>query len=411
LEIELQCPQCNAPVSLDETDRLFTCSYCRARLFPYGGDYLRYYLPHPPQGPAASKEVFYVPYWRARGMLFSCVPFDVTPRLVDITLPASDRRGLPESLGLRTQTLKLRFVNPAMSGRLVPVALPYSRIHSNPEDLFVPSEGGIHAFHHVFVGETVSLVYTPVYCEAGRIYDAVLARPVGPDPGTLTVQEASAEQADGELRFLPALCPNCGGDLAAKRQSCVFLCGRCNSAWGLATGEMAPVDFAVMPDKRDSDRETLYLPFWRMDVSFDGVGLRSFADLVRFANLPRAVRPEWEEQEISFWLPAFRLAPQLFLRVSRQITIGQPGGETEAQLPEASFHPATVTLAEAIQAITPLVAVLAARKKEVYPLLSTLAPRCRQARLVLLPFHASPGDYVFPGLPCAIPRQALQKGG
>ena len=44
LHLSHQCPQCGAPVELDETDRIFACPSCQVRLFIHAGGPLRYYL-------------------------------------------------------------------------------------------------------------------------------------------------------------------------------------------------------------------------------------------------------------------------------------------------------------------------------------------------------------------------------
>jgi len=67
--IDYQCPQCGAPAVLDETDRLFLCEYCRVKSYLITKDYFRYTLPS--KAPE-NKKLLYFPYWRFKGMLFSC---------------------------------------------------------------------------------------------------------------------------------------------------------------------------------------------------------------------------------------------------------------------------------------------------------------------------------------------------
>ena len=69
-----------------------------------------------------------------------------------------------------------------------------------------------------------------------------------------------------------------------------------------------------------------------MRVAVKGIALKSYADLARAANLPKMIRPEWEGQEVYFWVPAFRLHPSLFLRLSKQMTLFQPVEETGSRL-------------------------------------------------------------------------------
>ncbi len=46
LRIDYQCPQCGAPAELAETDRLFTCVFCRVKSYLLESGYFRYRLPH-----------------------------------------------------------------------------------------------------------------------------------------------------------------------------------------------------------------------------------------------------------------------------------------------------------------------------------------------------------------------------
>ena len=43
-EVELQCPQCGAPVTLEEADRILSCAFCRVRLIMIYPGYPQYYL-------------------------------------------------------------------------------------------------------------------------------------------------------------------------------------------------------------------------------------------------------------------------------------------------------------------------------------------------------------------------------
>ena len=91
-QIEQGCPQCGAPVTLDETDRLLACPFCRTRLYLVPEDHFHYHIP-PAAG--ADGELFYIPYWRLRGSLFSVTASEVTHRFVDTNTLAVNFPGLP----------------------------------------------------------------------------------------------------------------------------------------------------------------------------------------------------------------------------------------------------------------------------------------------------------------------------
>jgi hypothetical protein len=105
--IEHQCPQCGAPAIMEETDRLFTCEFCRVKSYLVAKDVFRYLFSS--QAPQ-SKNLLYFPYWRFKGMLFSCAGNGVAHKFVDVSHQAVLSPLFPVSLGLRSQALKLKFV-------------------------------------------------------------------------------------------------------------------------------------------------------------------------------------------------------------------------------------------------------------------------------------------------------------
>ena len=106
--VEQDCPQCGAPIELDETDRLLRCPYCNVKTFLFTPNYFRLSLPHKAPG----KEIFYAPYLRFKGNVYYCKGMMVGHRVVDITHVGVPLKGIPASLGLRPQTLKMKFVGP-----------------------------------------------------------------------------------------------------------------------------------------------------------------------------------------------------------------------------------------------------------------------------------------------------------
>ena len=78
--VEHQCPQCGAPAILEETERLFACPFCRVRSYLLSRGAFRYFLP------AKTPErhtLFYLPYWRLKGMWFSYHMEKTAHRFID----------------------------------------------------------------------------------------------------------------------------------------------------------------------------------------------------------------------------------------------------------------------------------------------------------------------------------------
>ena len=398
-QIEHQCPQCGAPVVLDETDHLLACSYCRTKLYLVPQGRFRYRLP-PPEGMA--KEILYVPYWRYRGLSFSIQGGDVTYRVVDMNLLAAGIKSLPSSLGLRPQVLKLKFIAPATEGRFAKVR----KTLQNPMEGLLQSKPSDSL--QFMIGDAASLIYAPFYRENRTLFDAILRHPVMPWDETYAADLLEKDHpADWQVRFVSTLCPECGWDLQGEKDALVLLCRNCRTAWNCPGSSLEKVDFSVM---KGGVGPVVYLPFWRMKSRIEGVRLQSCADLIRLANMPRVVTPSQEGAPLYFWAPAFKVNPALFLRWTRQMTAYQPADELRETFGEASVHPVTLSLAEAVDSIPLAIANLMMDKRKMMQLLPDLRITLEDSLLVYQPFHVRRSELIHEKMGLVIGRQALAFG-
>jgi len=402
-----QCPQCGAPVELEESDRLFTCSYCRVRLYLTWSGACRCYLP-PADG--GDDDLLYVPYWRAKGMLFSTRGTQVAKRLLDTSIRAAEVSGLPQSLGFRPQSLSLRFVTPEVPGRFLTVDTPLKTSVQALQQRRLAAGPGTMDFN-VFVGEECSLIYTPVKrLDSHRFCDAIDGRKL---PGlTMDVLDELPRRQQHDhstFSFIPTLCPACGWDLSGERDSLVLLCTNCHSAWSASLNGLRPVDAAVF-SADDAGKPVLQVPFWRLQVDIDGLDIHSYADLVRQANLPKVMETSWEKQPAFFWVPAFKVQPQLFLRLARNMTTMQPGGEPGCRIDASTFYPVTMSADEAADSLVILLATMILPRQRIFPLLSHLRVTLRESRLMFRPFKLQGAEVIEPGSGMALNRNALRWG-
>lgn len=383
--IEHSCSQCGAPITLEETDRLITCPFCRVRICLTTSDHFSYYIPAPER---ASSDTFYVPYWRVRGTVFSCDgDFELRQSILDASYRAYTDRFFPESLGLRPQAMKLRFVTPEVGEIFLTPSLGFDEAFSRVQAALPLNrqEAGIATkpYLRTFLGETSSLVYAPFYFRDRFIFDGVLGEALRRGPDT-DYAPGPRGKAGWSMKVVPALCPECGHDLEGGRGSVAFFCVNCSKAWYLSGTGLERMPFAVMPGGDDA---AVHLPFWRIKAHVGGFSLQSFGDLVRLANLPRAVKPEWESQEVFLWVPAFKVHAGLLLRLSRQMTIDQPTGAREGERSPSSPYPVTFPIDEAGESLKILIASLMAAKRRHWPMLKDVTVAPWDHLLVYVPFR------------------------
>jgi len=407
-QIEFQCPQCGAPVTLEETDRLFGCSYCRVRLYISSREYFRYYLAPPG---ASLKDILFIPYWRFRGMVFSCKDNDIQQRIADTSLLAMNLgSSVPPTLGIRPQVLKLSFVTPEAGGVFPNPLCRFKGLAAGASNS--PGFAGecgrkLPGYYEAFIGETLSLIYSPIRIQGGMIHDAILKRPLAALPQDLTGALTSNPYEEHSMEFLPTICPHCGWDLQGEKDTLVLHCKNCDSLWEAEEGALRKVDFEVVASSEES---AVHLPFWRIRARVTGLELDSYADLVEVANLPKAVRSEWNRLPMFFWIPAFKVHPQLFLRLIKVLTIFQPQDETQRQLPGSPLYPVTLPLGEAVESINVAIANMAVPRRLIFPRLSEIQVSLEAHLLHYLPFIPRGGELIHPSMQVSIDKNALKMG-
>jgi len=74
------------------------------------------------------KQLLFFPYWRFKGMFFSCGSGGIQHRFMDLSHQAVQSRVFPVSVGLRSQALKLKFVSPDTQGRFLSPTFALDRV-------------------------------------------------------------------------------------------------------------------------------------------------------------------------------------------------------------------------------------------------------------------------------------------
>jgi DNA-directed RNA polymerase subunit RPC12/RpoP len=381
LLIEHQCPQCGAPATLEETERLYTCPFCRVKSYLVTRDYFRYMLPH--AAPAGQTLVF-LPYWRFKGSFFVSLPGGIKTRIVDVSQQAVSSPMFPVSLGLRSQTLKLRFVAPENEGVFLKPQVSSKELLRLAEETFT-SPIRDPMFAKAFVGDSMSQIYSPFYV-TDQVFDGVLNRPVSPAPPEgFDVSKMEGGKPDWRIEFIPTLCPSCGWDLQGEKNALALSCKNCNSLWMNKGTGFIKLEFGLFPAETP---DSVYLPFYRIRAEVSGIKLDSYADLVKTANMAKVVQAGWEEKPFRFWTPAFKIRPDDFLFFSRNMTLSQPPKEYVAELPQGEVLPVTMPLPDAVESLKINLASFI-KPPKMLQVLDTVQIKAKSVVLVYIPFQKS----------------------
>ena len=385
---------------MQETDRLFQCGFCRVKSYLTVPDFFRYTLPH--HAPV-DKELIYFPYWRFKGMFFSCLNKNIDMRFLDISHQALESLLFPVNIGFRGQTQKLRFAAAQEGCTFLKPDVPFDEVLALWRQQYsgkLPKP----ILHQEFIGETWSLIYAPFYLD-NRVMDAVLNEPVS---------EARADQIAGDLPesdnrdwpidFLATLCPHCGWDLSGEGDALALSCDNCRRMWWERKGRLEELKTAHVPTK---DPAPIYLPFWRIQADVSHVALETYADLIKTANLPKVAQPGWDQIPFYFWNPAFKVRPQSYLTIASNVTLNQPHEEIEPGRPGGEAWPANLPLQEAVESLKLNLAQFMRPVERRLELIPRIEIRPRRFLLIYLPFQDTPFELVQPKINLAVSKSAL----
>jgi uncharacterized CHY-type Zn-finger protein len=387
-QIEQQCPQCGAPIILDEADRILSCKFCRTRVYLATKDIFHFYI-SPAEGIAEA--IYFIPYWRTKGLsytikgmemnmehqgqLFSSSisstisGIDISYTYLDANFLSFDSKLFPFSLGLRPQAMKLKFVG---SNENKGVFLTSS---GKTRETFIKNrQNNIGSGHReVLVGETDSVIYTPVYFANGRIFDAVLKKPLDfpqKEDGESEQTLASAPAEKWHVEFIPMLCPDCGADLPGEKDASVAFCSNCNSVWNLSNKNFTKVNYFTWQEKGE---DITYLPFWQMKVKVNGF-------------------------------------PALFLRWCRQLTATPAPMDLTEDFPAKKIYPATLPVNDALESCILTLVSLISNKRSLVEILPSLNFTLEDYSLVLHPFKTNARELVHTKIGFGMELSALNMG-
>ncbi|MCP3899083.1 MAG: hypothetical protein GY707_05035 [Desulfobacteraceae bacterium] len=390
---------------MEETENIIECPFCRVRSILSVQPFPCYYF-EPRQEKLSDIPVIYIPYWRFKGLEFTLSSEQVVYRVIDSSWVAIDKlekQGIPSSLGLRSQTQKLKFIQSETKGLFYPHSISKKQIlsHIDKDQSVANKKKQVH----IHVGEIISLIYLPFYKSQHELFDGLTGKKI----------EALSEQfpLEGKLpqysfSFMPGLCPNCGWELMGETDSLVLTCKGCFRAFLIRNKKLKqiPVQFASL--QFDTD---IFIPFWKLSINFSKIQCSKYSDIIKLANLPKAILEEHKTQDFYFFIPAFKVNPKLFLRLGKQASLLQPDSSALDKLPDSEFYPADLPLQEGLEATMPVLMHLCKKKKELMnSMISEKKIKLEKYSLVYLSFKEQGLEYVQKEFGFSIPKNSLKFG-
>ncbi len=311
---------------------------------------------------------------------------------------------IPFSLGLRSQTMPMKLITPDTKGKFFR-PLPSAMVLKD-------KTFGLKLEKISFkedIGETFSLIYSPFYIRQQHLVDGVtnqvlpLEKLITPD-----IFDLDQVRPGIETHFIAGICPGCGADLEGSGDSLALVCRNCHSLWRAKGKTLAKIKFNTAAPAHKDD---IMLPFWRISANISPINLSSHADLARMANLPRAIPRKWEEKPVHFWSPAFKVRPNIFLRLLGQMTSAQLEPPLSQTVEDNLYQPVNLPASEAIQTVRITMAALLKPGKEILERLPKTNVVPQNVSLIFLPFKSSQHDIIYPDLGIGINKKALALSG
>jgi len=403
LRVEQDCPQCGSPFEMDETHRLLRCSYCTVQSFLNNTGPLHFILPRREPDPYT----IYAPYIRFKGTIYNCLTDRIEHRVADISARGVELPFLPPSLGLRPQAMKMRFADPSLPGSFLQKSVTADKILARA--VKNPKIRDEKILHQTYIGDMLNTIYLPLSIRDEEILDGVLERPLAKIPeDAMPFEAAEIDNSAWKPLFLPALCPQCGWNLEGEADSVVLLCSNCNTGWQAGGSGFAEVRIQTTPATGEKE---LFIPFWNFKIGTNGARLNSFADFIHLTNQALIVKPEWEEMELYFVCPAFKVRPQDFLRLSTQMSVSQRHLlQTTESIPAKNLFPVTLTHSDVKRSLKVILANSAVSRSRVFPLLPEIDFEVKEYFLHYLPFEKTSHEMYQKELDVIINQRALTYG-
>lgn len=393
---------------MEETERFFSCPYCKVKLLIASPEAVSYYLGET----APDDDTLFIPYRRNTGMDFMATSTGTTCSNIDKTSLALALPLIPHSLGVRSQALRLRFVTkqtkgmfPKPEGDIEDKHLALSRQAILPGY----AEGGIPTTFTIrrFLSHTSSFIFSPYRILGRDIYDGISMDTIGHADQNFAIDDSLLSKPATQITFTPAVCPNCGIDLDGSKESIALPCTNCGLLWESTGNGLMQKPFLSLPSP---SCETILLPFWRIKANAQGFN-KSLRTDPRKSVPPSAIGRPILFEDFYFWVPAFFISPPIFLRLSERASLWQPHGDDrmwDQTYQNARLYPVTIPASQAGLLLTIILSQIVANQESILECIVRGVLEPVASTLVFVPFAANAVELIHPEMRLNLLRTALQ---
>ena len=374
--IHISCTECGGAIKFPDGDHSVRCPFCsRVLLITAPNRVLKFYLNTNLESngikfiteghckrsgiplPTSVEDplLFYLPFWRFRGMRYRLsaqaqtyefedgTKLETTPKIsinstpFDLNFPGIDLPSMSDVfLGVRAQTVGLCPEVPERIRGLAEVINPEIMLDQAREMAYqkagMLNECGRLLIDEI-IGEKLTLIYFPIWVSrftsrSGKYYlllDGVSGKEFCRKDGEFNgVKHHDGFESVTSIRIVSHHCPECGADLPAGGDTVVFPCNNCGRAWYLEGNELIRNEVFVAESIPDAYR---YYPFWGFEAIFnDHEGILTYQQAKElFANKLSLLIDEAADSSFRFYIPAFGMRnPENVWKLSVNLTRSQP---------------------------------------------------------------------------------------
>ncbi len=431
VKTRFECLQCGALVETIPGDLIYQCEFCKTKSYLASKGVLRYInMPNASASAMPGNHAFHpfntehsindaiiqIPFWSIKGLQYRIMPDKkIDFSLINSTIPALNQINYIHNLGYFSDVMDLKL---DLNGDLVPAP------QINQNNALELTEKRIKTLSYTskslfdrLIGETYSLISAPFRMMKDgnsfiikNIYTGMIIATMDENSAQMLLNYTKEIFTQYKTTPLPLICQNCATDLPVEHLAISVICPHCFNLWKLTNAGYEWQRYKMALPKNDN--HTFYLPFWDIEIHLEAFKISSRYDLMTAAMPYRLWNEEWKTRTLKAIVPAFKLNPGLFLKLSNRFTLMQIDPDIISErLPfHSAAHSIILSADEAIQSLKVVFANMFINQKNYFDSISDLKINIGNIDTIFFPFRKSHHELINDELNISVPLNAIKLG-